>query len=67
MLYNELAISENVRRNTTRKAVIQSIKTLLHCTITYTNTGNGLVIFSNGTFIEPTVPLAKSLYYCPSY
>ena len=22
----------------------------------YTNTGNGLVIFSNGTIIEPTVP-----------
>ena len=64
MLDSELATAHGIKcKATTRKAVLKSLKNLLHMLSSHTPTQYGVAMFSNGTIVVPPSPLPSSIYH----
>ena len=64
MLDSERATAHGIKcKATTRKAVLKSLKNLLHMLSSHTPTQYGVAMFSNGTIVVPPSPLPSSIYH----
>ena len=64
MLDSELATAHGIKCKATRKAILKSLKNLLHMLPSHTPTQYGVATFSNGTIVVPPSPLHSSIYHC---